>query len=111
MPLVFLREGEFGLVVFFFFFYKQKTAYEFDCDWISDVCSSDLFGIFADLSLPRVGARHAYQADRNGSVQVRRVQAERVDQDHAQPGLLEERPPLPRRYRVQIGRASCRERV
>ena len=31
-----------GGVVFFFFF-KQKTAYEIvDCDWSSDVCSSDL---------------------------------------------------------------------
>jgi len=28
----------------FFFFFKQKTAYEIsDCDWSSDVCSSDLF--------------------------------------------------------------------
>src|SRR2546430_9022744 len=27
---------------FFFFFFKQKTAYEIDCDWSSDVCSSDL---------------------------------------------------------------------
>src|SRR2546430_7832074 len=24
------------------FFYKQKTEYEIDCDWSSDVCSSDL---------------------------------------------------------------------
>ena len=30
-------------VVFFFFFFKQKTAYEiYQCDWSSDVCSSDL---------------------------------------------------------------------
>ena len=30
----------FGLCVFFF---KQKTAYEiYQCDWSSDVCSSDL---------------------------------------------------------------------
>src|SRR2546427_3857613 len=28
----------------FFFFFKQKTAYEIDCDWSSDVCSSDLYG-------------------------------------------------------------------
>ena len=28
-----------------FFFFKQKTAYEIvDCDWSSDVCSSDLQG-------------------------------------------------------------------
>src|SRR6056300_494841 len=27
----------------FFFFFKQKTAYEIsECDWSSDVCSSDL---------------------------------------------------------------------
>ena len=30
--------------VFFFFFFKQKTAYEIvSRDWSSDVCSSDLF--------------------------------------------------------------------
>jgi len=29
--------------LFFFFFFKQKTAYDIDvCDWSSDVCSSDL---------------------------------------------------------------------
>ena len=29
-----------------FFFFKQKTAYEIvDCDWSSDVCSSDLADI------------------------------------------------------------------
>ena len=28
-----------------FFFFKQKTAYEIkECDWSSDVCSSDLVG-------------------------------------------------------------------
>ena len=36
----------FCFVLFFFFFvffFKQKTAYEIvDCDWSSDVCSSDL---------------------------------------------------------------------
>ena len=34
------------LLVFCFFFFKQKTAYEIkECDWSSDVCSSDL-GVF-----------------------------------------------------------------
>ena len=29
--------------VVMFFFFKQKTAYEiYQCDWSSDVCSSDL---------------------------------------------------------------------
>ena len=28
---------------YYFFFFKQKTAYEIkECDWSSDVCSSDL---------------------------------------------------------------------
>ena len=37
--------------IFFFFFFKQKTAYEiYQCDWSSDVCSSDLVDLctFAD---------------------------------------------------------------
>ena len=42
-----MREGVVVIVVFFvfiyFFFFKQKTAYEiYQCDWSSDVCSSDL---------------------------------------------------------------------
>ena len=33
-------------VLLFFFFFKQKTAYEIGTgDWSSDVCSSDLSGI------------------------------------------------------------------
>src|SRR5213596_3204903 len=33
----------FGLVLYLFFFFKKKTAYEIrPCDWSSDVCSSDL---------------------------------------------------------------------
>ena len=36
-------DGEVYCVVYFFFFFKQKTAYEiYQCDWSSDVCSSDL---------------------------------------------------------------------
>ena len=32
-----------GILFLFFFFFKQKTAYEiYQCDWSSDVCSSDL---------------------------------------------------------------------
>ena len=33
----------------FFFFFKQKTAYEiYQCDWSSDVCSSDLYLHYAN---------------------------------------------------------------
>src|SRR3546814_6272518 len=35
-------------LLFVFFFFKQKTAYEMRIsDWSSDVCSSDLFGLGA----------------------------------------------------------------
>ena len=39
-----------------FFFFKQKTAYEIvDCDWSSDVCSSDLVAVdTADITGDRV---------------------------------------------------------
>ena len=34
----------------FFFFFKQKTAYEiYQCDWSSDVCSSDLQELIDEL--------------------------------------------------------------
>ena len=40
------------VVFFFFFFFKQKTAYEiYQCDWSSDVCSSDLLVVRA-TSIP-----------------------------------------------------------
>src|SRR5256885_4698432 len=32
-----------------FFFFRQKTAYEIQGDWSSDVCSSDLFDRLFDL--------------------------------------------------------------
>ena len=36
-------ESKIKMVVRIFFFFKQKTAYEVkECDWSSDVCSSDL---------------------------------------------------------------------
>src|SRR5260221_9814635 len=40
-----MRDHIFRVVsTFFFFFFKQKTAYEILADWSSDVCSSDLVG-------------------------------------------------------------------
>src|SRR3546814_18373121 len=90
--------------------FKQKTAYEMRIsDWSSDVCSSDL------LAIPRLErARH--------------VRLRTVAQDQGEAGDRVERPQderqaddLPQflcraflrrlRGRVEIGRASCRERV
>ena len=47
-----------SLIIFFisftsFFFFKQKTAYEIkECDWSSDVCSSDLIPVATIISPP-----------------------------------------------------------
>src|SRR3546814_7991985 len=53
----------------FFFFFKQKTAYEMRIsDWSSDVCSSDLGARRARRSLlPASGCEHgSVQADGSG---------------------------------------------
>ena len=56
--------------------------------------------LHADLSLPRLGGADAHQSDRHRPVQVRRAEAERVDQAREEPGLLEEGPALSRRHRI-----------
>ena len=41
-----------------FFFFKQKTAYEiYQCDWSSDVCSSDLTFIALENNVPPIKSR------------------------------------------------------
>ena len=68
----------------FFFFFKHKTAYEFvDCDWSSVVCSSDLLDTIVSGNLT---------FDSSGDISF----------DSA--GLSGVRV-------VEIGSASCRERV
>src|SRR3546814_17200860 len=108
------------LVFLFFFFFKQKTAYEMRIsDWSSDVCSSDLFDgkvitgkqpheinqmgvvrvfqtpeIFPDLTLLQNVMVPAF-AKRDGSFRFNAFQ--RVSSQKS--------------IREEIGRASCRERV
>src|SRR3546814_3482426 len=75
-------------LISYFFFFKQKTAYEMRIsDWSSDVCSSDLIvgrNVEKALDLPGV------QVDREHAVGARG--GDEVGNE-------------------QIGRASCRERV
>src|SRR3546814_6085295 len=92
-------------IVWFFFFFKQKTAYEMRIsDWSSDVCSSDLRqqrmqrppGQLAMADLAPAGRTHAARL-------AHRVGREVVVQ-HEMLAVFA-------RQRVEIGRASCRERV
>src|SRR3546814_3981503 len=87
----------FSLYIYFlfFFFFKQKTAYEMRIsDWSSDVCSSDLSIGCAP------GARHI------GSLAFYLVPA--CQQAAHKTFTVEHMRGKPA---VEIGRASCRERV
>ena len=75
------------IVGMLFFFFKQKTAYEiYQCDWSSDVCSSD-------LCLYGMNPTETVKAELIND--LRKKDKKR----HFMKGLL------------KIGRASCRERV
>ena len=53
---------------FVFFFFKQKTAYEIkECDWSSDVCSSDLFDHSRRSGLTSRGTRDCVARSNNNS--------------------------------------------
>src|SRR3546814_7560942 len=89
----------------FFFFFKQKTAYEMRIsDWSSDVCSSDL------LAALDAGCRLQF-ITRNDRA---RQGGDYLDLDTEIHELALDKPrrEIQRFGRLQqIGRASCRERV
>src|SRR3546814_4438965 len=85
----------------FFFFFKQKTAYEMRIsDWSSDVCSSDL-GSTAIRLWPRSAASNSERRDRSQPV---------VDPDELWPAL---KSPSPRSEERRVGKecvSTCRSR-
>src|SRR3546814_3097133 len=102
------------LLVFFFFF-KQKTAYEMRIsDWSSDVCSSD-------LSLPTPAASLAAASElAQGGLSGRLIIETSTVSPHdvaqlcalaAQHGATVVDAAIVGGVHKQIGRASCRERV
>src|SRR3546814_10859986 len=101
---------------YWFFFFKQKTAYEMRMsDWSSDVCSSDLLGgIIGDLGgIERSGIDvHARtRLDDIGDHQPE-DQRERREEQEIGEGLGRDPPDRPDlAHSRKIGRASCRERV
>src|SRR3546814_2671683 len=90
------------------FFFKQKTAYEMRIsDWSSDVCSSDLLSS-QPLSAPSVQVdpqNLAYVIYTSGST----GNPKGVSVAHGP--LAMHCQAIGERYEMQIGRASCRERV
>src|SRR3546814_7005796 len=92
--------------LFCFFFFKQKTAYEMRIsDWSSDVCSSDLTDV---EDAPQLGV-DLLQVVEIGVLPVQRMAGGRVEAAFSHGRS----PEITRGAsdRLQIGRASCRERV
>src|SRR2546430_10396853 len=92
-----------AILVLFFFFSSRRRHTRFDCDWSSDVCSSDLpENLF--LAYQRSGGDRRY---RDFAVRF-------LEQDYFDP-LAEDNNVLPGEHAYshvnEIGRASCRERV
>src|SRR3546814_9429407 len=85
-----------------FFFFKQKTAYEMRIsDWSSDVCSSDLLGrIFPTVAVQIVQRRPIWLAPQPHAGLLRRTAA-----------FAAIARGTGRHEVIEIGRASCRERV
>src|SRR3546814_6781686 len=71
---------------FFFFFFKQKTAYEMRIsDWSSDVCSSDLapfLAALADAPDMRAGAQRDGAAIEAGDLRKTQARLDREEQQH-----------------------------
>src|SRR2546430_5452989 len=91
-------------VLFLFFFFSSRRRHtRFDCDWSSDVCSSDLFStVYAarDRLLERpVALKILSEGSRNDEAARVRLRREAVAAAAAGD------------CRFEIGRASCRERV
>src|SRR3546814_2911640 len=87
----------------FFFFFKQKTAYEMRIsDWSSDVCSSDLSG----------SSSTAYGAGSEASGTSSTAIGGYAQIFNGNTGEIENVPTLASgQESTEIGRASCRERV
>src|SRR3546814_8352019 len=102
------------VVIFLFFFFKQKTAYELRIsDWSSDVCSSDLRQegrrSIADVELAIIESTSAAcgrephrPGEQAGRAAARTQPPCRGDDQRLRGGFGGGR---------EIGRASCRERV
>src|SRR3546814_4587829 len=96
------------MYIIFFFFFKQKTAYEMRIsDWSSDVCSSDLkrfCGFFGDIGRRArpAEARNEPSGTPEGMMYVSNLRVEGKQIGSLPDGEMQFH---------KIGRALCRERV
>src|SRR2546430_3841922 len=88
------------LYICFFFFSSRRRHTRFDCDWSSDVCSSDLIGRLTVY----VADMDAYLASRK---MLTTIWKQRMGPHYPAMALVQ----VSRLVDAEIGRASCRERV
>src|SRR5256886_4238519 len=91
-------------VLFFFFFFSSRRRHtRFDCDWSSDVCSSDLslatVILLARSEMSPASRKMVFSPFRVGVVVTDDQDSSLIRHSQLQTG------------REEIGRASCRERV
>src|SRR5256886_8521490 len=99
--LMFLRHRRSCSVYLFFFFSSRRRHTRFDCDWSSDVCSSDLVRL--------VGSRRVDRALLWYSAALRRRLVAHVELSVSEPFAPEATAAQPTGS-LEIGRASCRGR-
>src|SRR2546421_8161131 len=90
------------LSFFFFFFSSRRRHTRSDRDWSSDVCSSDLGTASTDRIAP---SRKPQVASRGAVLRLTPCGLQLSYRAHVRPDLQS------LRLGVEIGRASCRERV
>src|SRR3546814_6155189 len=93
----------------FFFFFKQKTAYELRISyWSSDVCSSDLIGRESAITLARQD--HAVVINYAGSAEDADNTVREIESFGGKAISVRADVASSEQVQNQIGRATCRER-
>src|SRR2546430_3982667 len=90
-------------IVSFFFFSSRRRHTRFDCDWSSDVCSSDLAACAECTSPPAASEIH--------TAPIRWCRRWFASMSFLKSTAASFLRPETLRPNAQIGRASCRERV
>src|SRR5689334_25303055 len=88
--------------IFFFFFSSRRRHTRWNCDWSSDVCSSDLLEPVVDFA-PQAPHQHLEHVGERVVVVVPHVRRDG--------GAIQHLSRMRDEQLEQIGRASCRERV
>src|SRR3546814_6575220 len=96
----------------YFFFFKQKTAYEMRIsDWSSDVCSSDLM-IQQSKGVDGQSLRQAFHPRWTSCISRKLFKVGAQGSEAVGSNIVRSGPAaIERQHIEEIGRASCRERV